>query len=100
MGNSCRCPSLSFWTAWPCFRRTQGLRTKQGDHAGHAPMSAHGGSSNNLTNPTELEISWCANGPREDLFITPMAQGWSTQIISMIQWIRTSRLSVKKSLSL
>jgi hypothetical protein len=31
---------------------------------------------------------------------TPMAQGRSTKIISIIQWIRTSRLSIKKSLSL
>ena len=30
---------------------------------------------------------------------TPMAQGRSTKIISMIRWIRTSRLSIKKSLS-
>ena len=30
----------------------------------------------------------------------PMAQGQSTQIISMIKWIRTSRLSIKSSLSL
>jgi len=30
----------------------------------------------------------------------PMAQGRSTKIISMIQWIRTSRLSIKNSLSL
>ena len=30
---------------------------------------------------------------------TPMAQGRSTEIISMIQWIRTSRLSIKHSLS-
>ena len=29
-----------------------------------------------------------------------MAQGRSTEIISMIQWIRTDRLSIKKSLSL
>jgi len=29
-----------------------------------------------------------------------MAQGRSTKIISMIQWIRTSRLSITKSLSL
>ena len=28
-----------------------------------------------------------------------MAQGRSTQIISMIQWIQTSRLSIKNSLS-
>ena len=28
-----------------------------------------------------------------------MAQGRSTKIISMIQWIRTSRLSIKNSLS-
>ena len=28
-----------------------------------------------------------------------MAQGRSTEIISMIKWIRTSRLSIKKSLS-
>jgi hypothetical protein len=28
---------------------------------------------------------------------TPMAQGRSTQIISMIKWIRTSRLSIKNS---
>ena len=28
-----------------------------------------------------------------------MAQGQSTEIISIIQWIRTSRLSTKKSLS-
>jgi hypothetical protein len=28
-----------------------------------------------------------------------MAQGRSTQVISMIKWIRTSRLSIKKSLS-
>ena len=31
---------------------------------------------------------------------TPMAQGWPTKIISMIKWIRTSRLSIKNSLSL
>ena len=31
---------------------------------------------------------------------TPMAQGLSTKIISMIKWIRTSRLSIKNSLSL
>ena len=31
---------------------------------------------------------------------TPMAQGRSTTIISMIQWTRTSRLSIKISLSL
>ena len=30
---------------------------------------------------------------------TPMAQGRSTKIISMIEWIRTSRLLTKKSLS-
>ena len=29
----------------------------------------------------------------------PMAQGRSTKIISMIKWIRTSRLSIKNSLS-
>ena len=29
-----------------------------------------------------------------------MAQGRSTEIISMMKWIRTSRLSIKKSLSL
>jgi len=31
---------------------------------------------------------------------TPMAQGRSTIIISMIKWIRTSRLLIKNSLSL
>jgi len=31
---------------------------------------------------------------------TPMAQGRSTKIISIIKWIRTSRLSIKNSLSL
>jgi len=31
---------------------------------------------------------------------TPMAQGRSTKIISMIKWIRTSRLSIKNPLSL
>jgi len=30
---------------------------------------------------------------------TPMAQGRSTKIVSMIKWIRTSRLSIKNSLS-
>ena len=30
---------------------------------------------------------------------TPMAQGQSNTIISMIEWIRTSRLSIKNSLS-
>ena len=30
---------------------------------------------------------------------TPMAQGRSTKIISMIKWVRSSRLSVKNSLS-
>ena len=30
---------------------------------------------------------------------TPLAQGWSTTIISMIKWTRTSRLSIKISLS-
>ena len=29
---------------------------------------------------------------------TPMARGWSTKFISMIKWIRTSRLSKKNSL--
>jgi hypothetical protein len=28
-----------------------------------------------------------------------MAHGWSTKIISMMKWIRTSRLSIKNSLS-
>jgi len=31
--------------------------------------------------------------------MTPIAQGRSTKIISMIQWIRTSRLSINNSLS-
>jgi len=31
---------------------------------------------------------------------TPMAQGRSTKTISMIKWIRTSRLSIKNSVSL
>ena len=31
---------------------------------------------------------------------TPMAQGRSSEIISMIRWIRTSRMSIKNSLSL
>ena len=31
---------------------------------------------------------------------TPMAQGWSTKIISKNEWVRTSRLSIKNSLSL
>jgi len=31
---------------------------------------------------------------------TPMAQGRSTKIISMIKWIWTSRWSIKNSLSL
>ena len=31
---------------------------------------------------------------------TPMAQGRSTKIISMIKWIQTSKLSIKNSLSL
>ena len=30
---------------------------------------------------------------------TPMAQGRSTKVISMIKWVRTSTLSLKKSLS-
>ena len=30
----------------------------------------------------------------------PMAQGQSTKIMSTIEWIRTSRLSIKNSLSL
>ena len=30
---------------------------------------------------------------------THMAQGWSTEFISIIKWIRTSRLSIKNSLS-
>ena len=29
---------------------------------------------------------------------TPMAQSWSSKIISMIEWIQTSRLSMKNSL--
>jgi hypothetical protein len=29
----------------------------------------------------------------------PMAQGWPTKIISILKWIRTSRLSMKSSLS-
>jgi len=35
----------------------------------------------------------------ESVGCTPMAQGRSTKIISMIKWIRTSRLSIKNSLS-
>ena len=31
---------------------------------------------------------------------TLMAQGWSTKIISMLEWIRTSRLSIENSISL
>ena len=30
---------------------------------------------------------------------TPMAQGWSTKIISMIEWIRTIRLSMKNTVN-
>ena len=30
---------------------------------------------------------------------TPMAQGWSSQIISMKKWVQTSKLSIKNSLS-
>ena len=39
-------------------------------------------------------------GYLENEIQTPMAQGQSTRIISMIERIRTSRLSTKKSLSL
>ena len=34
------------------------------------------------------------------VFQSPMAQGRSTKVISQIQWIRTSRLSIKPFLSL
>jgi len=39
-------------------------------------------------------------GLGEEEIQTPMAQGRSTKTISMIQWIRTSRLSISDSLSL
>ena len=38
-------------------------------------------------------------GYREKGIQTPMAQGRSTKIISMMKWIRTSRFSIKNSLS-
>ena len=40
-----------------------------------------------------------ARGYLEKGIETPMAQGRSTKIISMIEWIRTSRLSIKNSLT-
>ena len=39
------------------------------------------------------------SGYLEKRIQTPMAQGRSTHIISMIKWIRTSTLSIKSSLS-
>ena len=39
------------------------------------------------------------SGYLEEGIQIPMAQGRSTKIISMIQWIRSSRLSIKNSLS-
>ena len=47
-------------------------------------------------------LAWCGlwrSGLREKEIHTPMARGRSTKIISMIKWIRTSRLSIKDSLS-
>ena len=41
-----------------------------------------------------------ADGCLEKEIQTPMGQGRSTNVISMIKWIRTSRLSIKNSLSL
>jgi hypothetical protein len=38
--------------------------------------------------------------PRKKEIQTPITQGWSTKIISMIKWIRTSRLPIKNFLSL
>ena len=40
------------------------------------------------------------SGFLEKVIQTPMAQGRSVKIISMIKWIRTSRLSMKNSFSL
>ena len=49
-----------------------------------------------------VSVTWIGRyllGYMEEGIQTPMAQGRSTKIIYMITWIRTSRLSVKKSLS-
>ena len=46
------------------------------------------------------QSSSVSRGYMEQGIQTPMAQGRSTKIISMIKWIRTSRLVVKKELSL
>jgi len=48
----------------------------------------------------EAHTEWTvAQGYLEKGIQTPVAQGRSTKIISMIMWTRTSRLSIKISLS-
>ena len=42
---------------------------------------------------------WSTTCPAAKEFQTPMAQGRSTKIMSMIKWIWTSRLSIKNPLS-
>ena len=63
----------------------------------HALVSLHWLLYNNISchsQPLPLHTK------HSTLCADPMAQGRSTQIISMIKWIRTSRLSIKNSLSL
>ena len=48
----------------------------------------------------ELLLGRYISGYLEKGIQTPMAPGRSAKIISMIKWIRTSRLSIKKTLSL
>ena len=67
--------------------RKHGLSTQQ------FPVSAYVGSSKNLKDVKES--GYKAIWKRE--FKTPMAQGRSTKIITMIKWIRTIRLSIKNS---
>ena len=63
----------------PCRRWWAGPRPSGAGRASSSPLSAR----------------W-----REKEIQTAMAQGRSTKIVSMIKWIRTSRLSIKNSQSL
>ena len=53
--------------------------------------------SGSVTRKSECKVDIRLPGKRIQ---APMAQGRSTKVISMIKWIRTSRLSKQNSLSL
>ena len=81
--------------AWPFYRTTSGVRLCWELEEPIGPKTT--------LMITIQEVTVCLEEGRygylEKGIQTPMAQGRSTKIITMIKWIRTIRLSIKNSLS-